>query len=63
MLKSLYGNKAHFTSYYCEKNLINNEVITEINLKVRFEPTLSINKADFFVVKTCGFLGSRRNKS
>lgn len=57
------GNKIHFTSLGCARNLVDTEVMMGILLKAGYEATVSSQEADFLVVNTCGFLASARQES
>lgn len=58
-----FGNKIHFVSLGCARNLVDTEVMLGILLKSGYEVTEQVNKADFLVVNTCGFLASARKES
>lgn len=58
----LNGNKIHFTSLGCARNLVDTEVMLGIVLKAGYELTGSEEEADFLVVNTCGFLESARQE-
>ena len=62
-MKALKGNKIHFTSLGCARNLVDTEVMIGILLKSGYEPTPLAKEADFLVVNTCGFLASSRDES
>ena len=57
------GNKIHFTSLGCARNLVDSEVMMGILLKSGYEVTPQVKEADFLVVNTCGFLASSRQES
>ncbi len=57
------GNKIHFVSLGCSRNLVDTEVMLGILLKSGYEVTDQVKKADFLVVNTCGFLASARQES
>jgi len=57
------GNKIHFTSLGCARNLVDSEVMLGLLLKAGYEPTEQLEDADFLVVNTCGFLQSAREES
>lgn len=57
------GNKIHFTSLGCARNLVDTEVMLGILLKSGYEPTEVLKEADFLVVNTCGFLQVAREES
>ncbi len=62
-LRTLSGNKIHFTSLGCSRNLVDTEVMLGILLKAGYEATDKADQADFLVVNTCGFLEASRNES
>lgn len=62
-MKQLQGNKIHFTSLGCARNLVDTEVMIGILLKAGYEATPKAEEADFLVVNTCGFLASSREES
>lgn len=57
------GNKIHFTSLGCARNLVDTEVMLGIALKAGYEVTEALDEADYLVVNTCGFLSSARQES
>jgi ribosomal protein S12 methylthiotransferase len=57
------GNKIHFVSLGCARNLVDTEVMLGILLKSGYEVTDQVHKADYLVVNTCGFLASARKES
>lgn len=57
------GNKIHFTSLGCARNLVDSEVMLGILLKAGYEAVEQHQEADFLVVNTCGFLASARQES
>ncbi|MBS0604263.1 MAG: 30S ribosomal protein S12 methylthiotransferase RimO [Verrucomicrobia bacterium] len=57
------GNKIHFVSLGCARNLVDTEVMLGILLKSGYEVTDQVDKADYLVVNTCGFLASARQES
>jgi len=57
------GNKIHFTSLGCARNLVDTEVMIGLVLKAGYEATSQVEDADFLVVNTCGFLASSRQES
>jgi ribosomal protein S12 methylthiotransferase len=59
----LSGNKIHFTSLGCARNLVDSEVMLGILLKAGYEIAQEVDQADFLVVNTCGFLASSRQES
>lgn len=56
-------NKINFTSLGCARNLVDTEVMLGIALKSGYELTDRLEKADFLVVNTCGFLEASRQES
>lgn len=57
------GNKIHFISLGCPRNLVDTEVMLGLLLKSGFEPIEEMKKADFIVINTCGFLQASRDES
>jgi ribosomal protein S12 methylthiotransferase len=57
------GNKIHFVSLGCSRNLVDTEVMLGILLKSGYEVTDEVERADYLVVNTCGFLASARQES
>lgn len=57
------GNKIHFTSLGCSRNLVDSEVMLGILLKAGYEATDQADQADYLVVNTCGFLAESRKES
>lgn len=57
------GNKIHFTSLGCSRNLVDTEVMLGILLKAGYEATDKLQEADYLIVNTCGFLESARQES
>jgi ribosomal protein S12 methylthiotransferase len=62
-MKNIKGNKIHFTSLGCARNLVDSEVMMGILLKSGYEVAFEVKDADFLVVNTCGFLASSRKES
>jgi ribosomal protein S12 methylthiotransferase len=58
-----FGNKIHFVSLGCARNLVDTEVMLGILLKSGYEVTERLEHADYLVVNTCGFLASARKES
>jgi len=54
------GNKIHFTSLGCARNLVDTEVMLGIVSKAGYEITPDLIAADFLVINTCGFLEAAR---
>jgi ribosomal protein S12 methylthiotransferase len=59
----LTGNKIHFVSLGCARNLVDTEVMLGILLKAGYEVTEQLKEADFLIVNTCGFLEASRKES
>ncbi len=59
----LSGNKIHFTSLGCARNLVDSEVMPGLLLRAGYEIAQDPKQADFLVVNTCGFLASSRQES
>ncbi|MBI3236217.1 MAG: 30S ribosomal protein S12 methylthiotransferase RimO, partial [Chlamydiales bacterium] len=57
------GNRIHFTSLGCSRNLVDTEVMIGILLKAGYEATPALEDADYLVVNTCAFLASSRQES
>lgn len=57
------GNKIHFISLGCPRNLVDSEVMLGILLKAGYEATEQMEEADFIVINTCGFLQVSRDES
>ena len=62
-METVKGNKIHFTSLGCARNLVDTEVMIGILLRAGYEATPHVKEADFLVVNTCGFLASSRQES
>ncbi len=58
-----FGNKIHFVSLGCARNLVDTEVMLGILLKSGYEVEEHVNQADYLVVNTCAFLASARKES
>lgn len=56
------GNKIHFTSLGCARNLVDTEVMLGIVLKAGYEITHELTDADYLVINTCGFLEKSRQE-
>lgn len=59
----LGGNKIHFISLGCPRNLVDSEVMLGILLKAGYEATEHLPDADYIVINTCGFLQASRDES
>ena len=57
------GNKIHFVSLGCPRNLVDSEVMLGILLKAGYEATPTLDEADYLVINTCGFLEASRKES
>lgn len=57
------GNKIHFVSLGCPRNLVDSEVMLGILLKAGYEPAKELEEADYLVINTCGFLEASRKES
>lgn len=59
----LPGNKIHFTSLGCARNLVDSEVMLGILLQAGYQATDQVEEADYLIVNTCGFLEASRKES
>lgn len=57
------GNKIHFISLGCPRNLVDSEVMLGILLKAGYEVSQALEEADYLVINTCGFLEASRKES
>jgi ribosomal protein S12 methylthiotransferase len=57
------GNKIHFISLGCPRNLVDSEVMLGILLRAGYEHADHLPDADYIVINTCGFLEASRNES
>lgn len=57
------GNKIHFISLGCPRNLVDSEVMLGILLKAGYEVAPLLEEADYLVINTCGFLEASRKES
>src|SRR3984885_3152924 len=57
------GNKIHFISLGCPRNLVDSEVMLGILLKAGYEVANELEEADYLVINTCGFLEASRKES
>lgn len=57
------GNKIHFISLGCPRNLVDSEVMLGILLRAGYEVAEELEEADYLVINTCGFLEASRNES
>lgn len=60
---ALGGNKIHFISLGCPRNLVDSEVMLGILLKAGYQHEEFLEEADYIVVNTCSFLEASRNES
>ncbi len=58
-----FGNKIHFISLGCPRNLVDSEVMLGILLRAGYEVAEELSDADYIVINTCGFLEASRNES
>ncbi len=59
---SMKGNKIHFISLGCSRNLVDTEVMLGLVLRAGFEIVNEVEKADYCVINTCAFLEASRNE-
>lgn len=57
------GNKIHFTSLGCPRNLVDSEIMIGMLMRSGYEIIPELEKADYLIVNTCGFLQSARDES
>lgn len=57
------GNKIHFISLGCPRNLVDSEVMLGILLRAGYEVASDLEDADYIVINTCGFLEASRQES
>ncbi|MBF5059563.1 hypothetical protein NEPTK9_001077 [Candidatus Neptunochlamydia vexilliferae] len=57
------GNKLFFVSLGCPRNRVDTEVMLGILLKAGYEPSDTLEEADYLIVNTCGFLEAAREES
>lgn len=57
------GNKIHFISLGCPRNLVDSEVMLGILLLAGYQHEEALEEADYIVINTCGFLEASRNES
>lgn len=57
------GNKIHFISLGCPRNLVDTEVMLGILLQAGYEVAPCLEEADYIVINTCGFLEASRQES
>ena len=62
-LATLLGNKIHFISLGCPRNLVDSEVMLGILMKAGYEVTDRVKEADYLIVNTCSFLDASRKES
>ncbi len=64
MVKAIkQGNKIHFISLGCPRNLVDSEVMLGILLRAGYEVAPEVPDADYLIVNTCGFLQSARDEA
>ncbi len=61
--KHYLGNKIHFISLGCPRNLVDSEIMLGILLKAGYEVTENIFSADYLILNTCAFLKAARKES
>lgn len=57
------GNKIHFISLGCPRNLVDTEVMLGILLRAGYEVAEELGDADHIVINSCGFLEASRNET
>ena len=57
------GNKIHFISLGCPRNLVDTEVMLGILLQSGYEVAEELPAADYIIINTCGFLEASRQES
>lgn len=57
------GNKIHFISLGCPRNLVDTEVMLGILLRAGYEVAEELADADHIVINSCGFLEASRNET
>lgn len=57
------GNKVHFISLGCPRNLVDSEVMIGILLRSGYEMTGALEEADYIVINSCGFLEASRQET
>lgn len=62
-ISAFEGNKIHFISLGCPRNLVDSEVMLGILLKAGYEVAPELPDADFLVVNTCAFLEASRQEA
>lgn len=61
--RNMQGNKIHFTSLGCSRNLVDSEVMLGLLLQRGYEVAEEVKEADYIIVNTCGFLDESRRES
>ncbi len=56
------GNKIHFTSLGCPRNLVDSEVMLGLLMRSGYEIIPEASSADYLIVNTCGFLQTAREE-
>lgn len=59
----LEGNKIHFISLGCPRNLVDTEVMLGILLRAGYEIAEDLPLADYIVINSCGFLEASRSET
>lgn len=57
------GNKIHFTSLGCPRNLVDSEIMIGMLMRSGYEIIPELEEADYLIVNTCGFLQASRDES
>lgn len=57
------GNRIHFISLGCPRNLVDSEVMLGILLKAGYQVGPTLEESDYIVINTCGFLEASRQES
>ncbi len=60
---SIVGNNVFFISLGCPRNLVDTEVMIGILLKAGYQVCQEMQRADFIIINTCGFLEASRQES
>ncbi len=62
-ISQFLGNKIHFISLGCPRNLVDSEVMLGILLKAGYEVAEHLPDADYLVINTCAFLEASRQEA
>lgn len=54
--------KIHFITLGCPRNTVDSEIMLGTLIKHGYQPTLTLQEADFIIINTCGFLKSGREE-